>query len=123
MWVKFCFALSRSFNRDTYAHGASGGEWIERRNFDSFNNTFRHITLGNLADMELVSPADVLVGQLGSHTSRNLFYAMTGRAGNIPPFISVDGSSACCEVDQGCSPETTNRKNAFVDCLRKVSVV
>ena len=48
--------------------------------------------------MELVSSADVLIGQQGSHTTRNMYYGIVGRTGYIPPFISVDGSSGCCEV-------------------------
>ena len=49
------------------------------------------------AELELLSDADMFVGNMGSHTSRMLYMKMirAARTAVLPPFISVDGYGLC----------------------------
>ena len=74
------------------------------------------------AALELLSNADVLVGNMGSHVTRVLYNKMvsSSRTATMPPFISVDGYGMCCDFTEDCSKEDIEkRKRPIRDCIHK----
>lgn len=61
--------------------------WVEQR-----TDFTRDAVEGMFSDLWLLSQADALVGQFGSHFTRCAYYLMTARKGRPPPYAAVDGS-------------------------------
>ena len=74
------------------------------------------------AALELLSGADVLVGNMGSHVTRMIYNKMVPSIGTsvMPPFISVDGYGLCCDFTEDCSVDDIRKRNRPVrDCIHK----
>ena len=72
------------------------------------------------AELELLSEADMFVGNMGSHTSRTMYMRMIGssKTAVLPPFISVDGYGLCCGfTDQCTKAEIRSRRRKVRECI------
>jgi hypothetical protein len=105
-------------------------EWIENKH----DLRMHDVTLGAVADLELLGRADMLVASLGSHFSRPAYFLIVGRTGRVAPFISVDGHSLCCHSFFYCSDKTTwydyaheahkyNKDMSIQKCLWQISMI
>ena len=64
--------------------------------------------------------ADVLVGNMGSHTSRLFYHRMIAAAATsvLPPFVSVDGYGLCCDFTEKCSVGAIRERGRAVrECI------
>ena len=72
------------------------------------------------AELELLSDADMFVGNMGSHTSRMLYMKMirAARTAVLPPFISVDGYGLCCGFTDACTRQAVrSRRRKARECI------
>ena len=76
--------------------------WMEFR-----SDLDEHAPFSLAAELELLSEADVFVGNMGSHTSRMMYYKMIASAKTavLPPFVSVDGYGMCCGFTDECTKQ------------------
>ena len=56
-----------------------------------------------VTDLFLLSHGQVFVGNLGSRFGKLSWLLATARHNAFVPFLSVDGHSFCCEIDEGCA--------------------
>jgi len=89
--------------------------WMEfRRDVDE------HVPFSIAAAVELLSHADMLVGNMGSHVSRIIYDKMVVSSATsvLPPFISVDGYGMCCDFTEECSREQIKKRERPIrDCI------
>lgn len=89
--------------------------WIEfRADLDG------HMPLSLAAELQLIGDADVLVGNMGSHTSRLFYHRMVAAAATsvLPPFVSVDGYGLCCDFTEKCSVGAIRERGRSVrECI------
>jgi len=80
-----------SGNRNEFRPGST---WIEYRNTKQCDTAMLSFT-----DMYHLSHGDVFIGNLASFYSALAIYAIVGRIGRLPPFVSVQGATLCpaCE--------------------------
>ena len=74
--------------------------WMEFR-----SDLDEHAPFSLAAELELLSDADLFVGNMGSHTSRMFCMKMVraSRTAELPTFISVDGYGLCCGFTDECT--------------------
>ncbi len=78
------------------------------------------------AAIELVSSADMLVGNMGSMVTRMIYNKMVGASAtsSLPPFIAVDGYGLCCDFTEECSKDDIRRRRRTGrDCIHKYGQV
>ena len=65
-----------------------------------------------VAALELLSAADVFVGNMGSHVSRMVYNKMVASSATsvLPPFISVDGYGMCCDFTEECAKQDIRKR-------------
>lgn len=78
----------------------------------------KHGILGEsaIADLWLLGHGEVFIGHLGSRFGKMGWLLATARHNRFIPFLSVDGHSYCCEVDERCSdqrPYITGMENCM----------
>jgi len=89
--------------------------WMEFR-----KDVDEHVPFSIAAAIELLSAADMLVGNMGSHVSRIIYDKMVAAASAsvLPPFISVDGYGMCCDFTEECTKEDIRKRNRPIrDCI------
>lgn len=91
--------------------------WMEFR-----HDTDEHMPFSLAAEVELLSRADMLVGNMGSHVSRIVYDKMVASTGTSqpPPFISVDGYGMCCDFTEECTVDNITKRNRPIrECIYK----
>ena len=68
------------------------------------------------ADLWLLSRGEVFIGHLGSRFGKVAYLLATARHNRFIPFLSVDGHSYCCEVDEPCG-EMKPYITTMTECL------
>jgi len=89
--------------------------WMEFR-----QDVDEHVPFSIAAAIELLSRADMLIGNMGSHVSRIVYDKMVGASltSQLPPFISVDGYGLCCDFTEECTKEAiTKRRRDARECI------
>jgi hypothetical protein len=90
--------------------------------------SFREIALFSaVADLELMRRGDIFLGAFSSHYSKLSYYLMSGSKMRAIPFISVDYTLACDQLDT-CTDETIGKRphsindmiNWAPECIRNV---
>ena len=79
-----------------------------------------------VAALELLSAADVFVGNMGSHVSRMVYNKMVASSATsvLPPFISVDGYGMCCDFTEECTREQVRgRARPVRECIYRFGAV
>ena len=81
--------------------------WMEFRHDLDENAPFSIV-----AALELLSAADVFVGNMGSHVSRMVYNKMVASSATsvLPPFISVDGYGMCCDFTEECAKQDIRKR-------------
>ena len=76
------------------------------------------LSLGETAFTDLwhLSTSQVLVGNMGSRFSKVAWALATARRNNLVPYVSVDGRTPCCEIDEVCSTALASM-GGMLDCL------
>lgn len=91
--------------------------WMEFR-----RDTDEHVPFSLAAAIELLSRADMVVGNMGSHVTRIVYDKMvaSSRTSQLPPFISVDGYGMCCDFTEECTKEIISKRDRSVrECIYK----
>jgi len=89
--------------------------WMEFR-----SDLDEHSPFSLAAELELLSEADLFVGNMGSHTSRMLYMKLVAAAKTavLPPFVSVDGYGMCCGFTDECTkPQIRARRRDIRGCI------
>ena len=68
------------------------------------------------ADLVHLSHMQFFVGHLGSRFGKSAWALATARHNTFVPYISVDGHSPCCAIDENCSRALLAMRG-MVDCL------
>lgn len=72
--------------------------------------------LSAFADMWHLSHGQYFIGHMGSRFSKASWSLSSARHNTLVPFISIDGRTPCCEIDEVCS-NATAAMGGMVDCL------
>jgi hypothetical protein len=111
-----------NISRDTF----NSKEYIDHRVFNE--KEFREIAVFSaVADLDLLRRGDIFLGAFSSHYSKLAYYLMSGSKMRPIPFISVDFTLACDQLDQ-CTDETISARphtindmiNYAPECLHNV---
>ena len=85
-----------------------------------------HAPFSLAAEMELLSRAEMIVGNMGSQVTRLIYERMiaTTPTSVLPPFISVDGYGMCCDFTEDCSvADIEKRERPIRECIYKYGTV
>ena len=68
------------------------------------------------AELELLSEADMFVGNMSSLTSRSMYMRLiaSSKTGVLPPFISVDGYGLCCGFTDECTKKQIRQRGRSI---------
>lgn len=78
----------------------------------------KHVAIGQsaVADLWLLSQGEVFIGHLGSRFGKVGWLLATARYNRFVPFLSVDGHSFCCEIDEPCA-KAKNHIFSMENCM------
>jgi len=94
-----------------YSHTLRGGE-----GFIEFSEN--HGSLGETAILDIwhLSHGQVFIGHLGSRFGKLSWWEAMARHNSFVPFFTVDGHSACCDIDEACgkvAPSIVSMENCL----------
>jgi hypothetical protein len=103
-------------------HDFPRAQFVKRGWMEFRRDTDEHMPFSLAAEIELLSRADMLVGNMGSHVSRIAYDKMVASSSTSqpPPFISVDGYGMCCDFTEECTVDNITRRNRPIrECIYK----
>jgi len=74
------------------------------------------MTESALVDLWTLSHGQIFLGSLGSRFGKVGYLLATARHNRVIPFVTVDGHSLCCEIDEDCS-KATPAIDSMENCL------